>query len=38
MENRFIALLLSIFILISGSGIGAAADIVVRNGESIQSL
>lgn len=37
MENRFITLLLSIFIFISGSGIGAAADIIVHNGESIQS-
>ncbi len=37
MKNRFIALLLSVFIFISGSGIGAAAEIMVHNGESIQS-
>jgi len=37
MRNRFIALLLSIFIFITGSGIGAATDIIVHNGESIQS-
>ena len=37
MKNRFIALLLSIFIFITGSGIGAAAEIIVHNGESIQS-
>lgn len=37
MKNRFIALLLSLFIFITGSGIGAAANITVHNGESIQA-
>lgn len=37
MKNRFISLLFSVFIFITGSGIGAAADIIVHNGESIQS-
>ena len=37
MKNRLIALLLSMLILIAGSGIGAAADLIVHNGGSIQA-
>ncbi|WP_440946859.1 hypothetical protein ACSAZL_00765 [Methanosarcina sp. T3] len=35
--NIFITLLLAIFILMAGSGIGSAAEIIVHSGESIQA-
>ncbi|HII79038.1 MAG TPA: hypothetical protein HA261_01160, partial [Methanosarcina sp.] len=37
MKNRFLAILSAFFILMAGSGIGTAAEIVVHPGESIQA-
>jgi PGF-pre-PGF domain-containing protein len=37
LKNRFIALLLAAFILIAGSGICTASEIIVHSGESIQA-
>ncbi|QIB90127.1 PGF-pre-PGF domain-containing protein [Methanosarcina mazei] len=37
LKNRFIALLLAVFILVASSGIGSAAETIVHSGESIQA-
>ncbi|KKG10896.1 PGF-pre-PGF domain-containing protein [Methanosarcina sp. 2.H.A.1B.4] len=37
LKNRFFAILSAFLILMAGSGIGAAANIIVHNGESIQA-
>lgn len=37
MKNRFLAILSALLILVAGSGIGAAAEIIVHPGESIQA-